>query len=152
MLHQSRKGILHVTAGVIRRNGRILIARRRGPGALAGLWEFPGGKLEPGELPAEGLARELQEELGITGTIGPLLHRARHRSGLRTIELSFYGVSRPRGRVQLRDHTAFAWVRPPDLSAFAWVPADAAFATQLARAPCLAITTESMPRCSSDGA
>ena len=133
MLKQVQKGILHVAAGVIRRNGRILIARRKGPGALAGLWEFPGGKLEPGERPAEGLARELQEELGLMGTIGPLMHRTRHRSGVRTIELSFYRVTRPHGRIRLRDHTAFAWVRPRDLSTYPWVPADAAFASQLAR-------------------
>ena len=151
MLKQVQDGILRVTAGVIRRNGRILIARRKGPGALAGLWEFPGGKLEPGERPAEGLARELQEELGLTGTIGPLLHRARHQSGSHTIELSFYRVIRPRGRVRLRDHTTFAWVRPLDLSTYPWVPADAAFASQLARSSGSLIATEPMPRCNTDG-
>jgi mutator protein MutT len=133
MPNRTQREILRVAAGVIRRNGRVLIARRQGPADMAGLWEFPGGKIEPGELPEECLARELQEELGIAASVGALLHRMRHRSRERTVEVSFYHVSRPRGRVKLCDHSAFAWVVPEDLPAFPWVPADADFAARLAR-------------------
>jgi 8-oxo-dGTP diphosphatase len=122
---------IRVTAGVLRRNGRILIARRTAPPSLAGLWEFPGGKVEAGETPRECLARELREELGLQVRVGKLLHRHRHTSPRGRIELYFFEVSEADSALHLRDHDAVAWVSPPDLTGYDWVPADGNFAQRL---------------------
>ena len=65
--------MLHVTAAVIEREGRVLVARRRGGDRFAGLWEFPGGKIEPGEAPRDCLRREILEELGLDVEVGASL-------------------------------------------------------------------------------
>jgi 8-oxo-dGTP diphosphatase len=124
---------LRVTAGVLRRAGRILACRRK-EGSLAGKWEFPGGKIEPNETAEDCLARELEEELGLRARVRQLLHREIHTEAHRTIELLFFDVSCPRGTLTLRDHDAARWVRPADLLRYDWAPADAAFVRRLVRA------------------
>jgi mutator protein MutT len=82
-----------VVAGLLQCAGTVLVCQRRRDAAFALRWEFPGGKVEPGETCQEGLRRELREELGIEAAIGPEIHRTRHEySGHYCVELIFYAV------------------------------------------------------------
>lgn len=86
-----------VVAAVIRRAGRVLIARRHGHAERGGQWEFPGGKVEAGESEPGALAREIREELGCGLTVGGLLVRHRHRYPDLEVELAFYSCDLPPG-------------------------------------------------------
>jgi 8-oxo-dGTP diphosphatase len=86
--------VIRVVAGVAVRRGRVLVCRRSAARRHAGKWEFPGGKLEPGETAAVALRRELREELGVEATVGEELWRTKHRyRSLEPIELRFLAVS-----------------------------------------------------------
>ncbi len=105
---------LEVVAGAIVRDGRLLLAQRQHPPELVGQWELPGGKLEPGETPAEGLARELHEELGVHVEVGP-------RVGVEVpladgMVLRAYEVSLHGGVPEAREHSAVQWVDAQGLS------------------------------------
>jgi len=115
---------LAVTAAVLWRAGRILIARRTRPAWLAGAWEFPGGKTEPGERPEDGLARELREELAIEARVGALLLRTRHDYPELAVELSTYEAQWVSGEPRAREHDAWAWVAVEDLAAYPLAAAD----------------------------
>jgi len=113
-----------VTAAVIERDGRFLIARR-GPGqALAGFWEFPGGKLEPGEDSQVCLQRELMEEFGVEVRVGELLTTTVHRYDHITIELQSFRSELVRGELRPRDHDEIKWVRPEEMGQYELAPAD----------------------------
>lgn len=96
-------------------DGRVLIAQRPAGKALAGRWEFPGGKLEPGEDPRAGLERELREELGIDVRSAHRLLRYRHDYPGRTVDLDFWNVTGWTGTPHGREGQALKWVRPADL-------------------------------------
>lgn len=115
-----------VTAAIIRRNRKILICRRA-EGSCAHLWEFPGGKTEPGETPFECLSRELREELNIE--IKPLREYCRSVYG----ELSFVFIEAEivSGDPQLSVHEEMRWVLPEELTAFEWCPADRPVAEEI---------------------
>ena len=108
-----------VTAAIIRRNGKILICRRA-EGSCAHLWEFPGGKTEPGETPFECLTRELREELNIE--IKPL--REYFRSVYCELSFVFIEAEIVSGEPELSVHEKMRWVLPEELTAFEWCPAD----------------------------
>jgi 8-oxo-dGTP diphosphatase len=105
-----------VAGALFDRDGRVLIAQRPPGKALAGRWEFPGGKLEPGEDPLDGLVRELREELGIDVRRAHRLLRYRHDYPGRTVELDFWNVTDWTGTPHGREGQALKWVRPADLS------------------------------------
>jgi 8-oxo-dGTP diphosphatase len=118
--------IIHVAAGaVIDAAGRVLIAQRLPGTHLAGGWEFPGGKLEPGEERVAGLARELREELGITieGQPRPLI-RVRHAYPTREVLLDMWVVTRYQGEPNGLDGQALRWVTQDELPAADLLPAD----------------------------
>lgn len=116
---------IHVAAGAIEDGcGRILIARRPDGVHQGGLWEFPGGKLEPGETPEQGLARELAEELGIRVTASRPLIRVRHDYGDKQVLLDVHRVSAYQGRVRGREGQPIDWVRPDDMAAARFPAAD----------------------------
>ena len=94
-----------VVAAVIQREGRFLIARRASHKADAGYWEFPGGKVEPGETPPEALARELREEMDVVAEIGELLHQGSERG----IDFEAYWV-KIQGEPSQQDHDQFEWI------------------------------------------
>ena len=110
------KGTVSVVAGALfDADGRVLIAQRPAGKALAGRWEFPGGKLEPGEDPRAGLERELREELGIDVRSAHRLLRYRHDYPGRTVDLDFWYVTGWTGTPHGREGQALKWVRPDQL-------------------------------------
>lgn len=125
--------MLEVAAGLICRDGRYLIARRKAGAHLAGLWEFPGGKRQPGESLMECLQRELQEELGIR-IDAPIPYRiVRHHYPERVVELHFFRCTIKEGEPAAIECEEIRWVRPVDLSDFEFPPADQAIIESLQR-------------------
>lgn len=123
--------LIRVTAALLAdADGRLLVARR-GPGRhLAGCWEFPGGKIEPGEAPEACLARELAEELGITCAVGRLRASCVHAYECTTIELLAYEVTWTGGTLTLKDHDALDWVERARLLQIQLAPADVPIARE----------------------
>lgn len=113
-----------VTAAVIEKDGRILIAQRRKGSALGGKWEFPGGKIEPGETAEACLKRELREEFEIEAEIGKFIIESRFRYCLVPIELLAYRVKHISGDFKVNEHEEIRWVLPSDLSSYDFMPAD----------------------------
>lgn len=114
-----------VTAAILRDDaGRILIARRAPDESNAGMWEFPGGKLEPGESLQDGLLRELQEELGITVRVGQRLASVTHRYPSFTVTLHPFCCDQLSGTITLHEHQASCWLPPARLRELDWAEAD----------------------------
>jgi 8-oxo-dGTP diphosphatase len=120
------KLLLVVAVALIDADGRVLIAQRPEGKQLAGLWEFPGGKMEPGERPEETLIRELREELGIAvkaACLAPLTF-ASHAYDDFHLLMPLYACRRWEGFVQSRENQALKWVRPAALRDYPMPPAD----------------------------
>ncbi|QAY78876.1 (deoxy)nucleoside triphosphate pyrophosphohydrolase [Sphingosinicella sp. BN140058] len=115
-----------VAAALVRADGRILLQQRAPGRAMAGLWEFPGGKVEPGERPEAALVRELGEELGIRVDAADLAPAtfASADNDRRHMLLLLYVCRRWRGTPEALDATAIDWVSPDDMRALAMPPAD----------------------------
>jgi 8-oxo-dGTP diphosphatase len=128
-------GIVVVTAGIIEREGRVLLARRGPGGHLAHQWEFPGGKIEPGETPEVCLARELREELGIETRVGERVATSIHDYGRGAIELQAYRAEVVTGEPEPREHEALEWVPIAALLAYDLAAADVPIARALASMP-----------------
>lgn len=125
-----------VVAGVVVRGGRALIARRPAQAHQGGLWEFPGGKVEPGESDAVALARELREELALEVDVGPLLARRVHRyPGREAIELVFYACRARPGEPRPLGCDALEWVGPQELAGRAFPEANAPLVARLRGLP-----------------
>jgi len=117
--------VIEVAAGLIRDGaGRYLITRRRRGSHLAGLWEFPGGKLEAGETPAAGLLRELEEELSARFAVGDLVETVRWEYPDRTVILHFFDCRLESGAIVPREEQAMQWVEPAQLADHDFPPAD----------------------------
>ena len=118
--------VLVVACALIDADGRVLLAQRPEGKALAGLWEFPGGKLEVGERPEDALIRELEEELGIAvrhACLAPLTF-ASHAYDDFHLFMPLYVCRRWEGEVSGREGQALAWVRPQKLRDYPMPPAD----------------------------
>jgi len=122
-----------VAAALIVRDGEVLIGQRRANQPMALLWEFPGGKIEPGESPQQALARELHEELGIEATIGPPLIRIRHnyRHG-GAVDLQFFTVREFAGEIVNQIYEQIRWVKLASLPTYDFLAADRGLIKDLA--------------------
>src|SRR5690554_4884448 len=147
---------VEVVAGVITdARGRILLARRTEGRDLAGLWEFPGGKREPGETPEAALARELREELGIDAQVDRHLITVPQAYADKRLRLDVRRVSRWTGIPRGLEKQALAWVSPDKLPSYAMPPADIPVVAALLQPDRYAISpscASSSPSCGSGAA
>lgn len=121
-----KSDLVVVAAALVDRDGRLLVQQRPDGLPMAGLWEFPGGKIEPGETPEQALIRELAEELGIDvdqACLAPACF-ASDMLGDRHLLLLLYVCRKWRGAPVARHASALRWVRPVDLHGLAMPPAD----------------------------
>jgi 8-oxo-dGTP diphosphatase len=126
--------VIEVAAGLIRdAAGRYLITQRRRGSHLAGLWEFPGGKVEAGETPAACLRRELTEELSATFAVGALVETVRWEYPDRTVVLHFFACTLEAGEIAPREEQAMEWVPGVRLADYSFPPADQELIQRLAR-------------------
>lgn len=116
--------MIQVAAAVIIKDSKCLITRRSPGQNLAGLWEFPGGKLEPGETPEGCLQREIREELAIDVTVGPLIAESRFGYPSGSIHLLAYQAAWKGGKLSLSVHDDYAWVSADKLLDYEYPPAD----------------------------
>ena len=120
------KVVLVAACALVDSDGRVLIAQRPEGKQLAGLWEFPGGKVEPGETPEHALIRELGEELGIAVTqacLAPFVF-ASHGYDSFHLLMPLYLCRRWEGIPTAHEHAAIKWVKPAGLSGYPMPPAD----------------------------
>ncbi len=113
-----------VVAAIITNGPKVLLAQRPSVGHNPNKWEFPGGKIEPGETPAEALHRELTEELTINATIGDFLGEVVHEYPHIIIRLMAYRVESWRGTLTPQEHQAVAWAAVEEVDAFDLADAD----------------------------
>lgn len=120
-----------VTAAIIINNGLILISQRANNQKLAGKWEFPGGKIEPGEIPEECLKREIKEELGINIEVDEFFDKSVYRYDTGEIKLLAYKAQWIEGEYKLTAHSQMKWVEPCELENYDFAPADIPFIKRL---------------------
>jgi 8-oxo-dGTP diphosphatase len=124
-----------VVAALIEADGKLLVCQRRRTDSFGLMWEFPGGKLEPGETPAQALARELHEELGVAAQIGPEVFRTHHQySELgEAIDLIFFSATVAAADIRNQAFETMEWRRPQTLHELNFLPADREFVAMLSR-------------------
>lgn len=116
--------VIEVAAGLVFRDGQLLITQRRPQDHLGGLWEFPGGKREPAETFEQCLRRELQEELGVDVEVGALLEEISHTYPEKSVHLKFYSCKLIAGEPQPIHCNALAWVTQKQLREYEFPAAD----------------------------
>ena len=113
-----------VVAALICREGRFLICRRPAHKARGSLWEFVGGKVEPGETKAQALARECREELAVEVDVGAPFMEVTHAYPDITVHLTLLWAQIRSGEVRLLEHCDMRWITPDEIGQFAFCPAD----------------------------
>jgi 8-oxo-dGTP diphosphatase len=117
------KALIEVVAAVVLRNGSVLLCQRQDGPHLPLLWEFPGGKVDPGETPREALARELREELDVGATIGALIAEVEHHYPEKSVRIRFFHATisgEPRAVI----HRELRWIERAALSDYEVPPAN----------------------------
>ena len=114
---------VEVVAAIIYKD-EAYFATQRGYGAFEGLWEFPGGKIEPGESSEDALKREIQEELGIDITLDEFLCTTNYDYPSFHLTMHCYICSIEAGEIVLREHKSARWLRSEELGGVEWLPAD----------------------------
>lgn len=115
---------ISVVGAVIVSDGLVLCAQRGPEGALAGLWEFPGGKIEPGETASHALKREIDEELMCVVEVGEELTTTVHEYEFGVVTLTTLFCQLVEGTPQATEHASLRWMTPADLASLEWAPAD----------------------------
>lgn len=125
----ARKAVPHkeIVVACIERDGHFLLGKRPPSGLLGGLWEFPGGKIEPGETHAEALVRECREELGIAVRVGGMVACVKHAYTHLHVTLNVYRCTLTRGKPKPKAHTELRWVAPDQFDEFAFPKANHKF-------------------------
>lgn len=116
--------VVDVAAGLIIKESKVLVARRKAGLHMAGFWEFPGGKIEANETPEQCLIRELKEELGIEVKIGPFIGQNTHHYSDKTVRLMAFQVEHVSGEFELTEHDELKWLNYAELGSVNWAPAD----------------------------
>lgn len=124
-----------VVAALIEWEGKLLVCQRRRGDSFGLMWEFPGGKLQTGETPAQGLARELREELGVNAEVGTEVFRTRHHYAelSNPIELIFLAAKVDASKIRNIVFETMEWRAPSSLAELNFLPADREFIAKLAR-------------------
>ncbi len=120
-----------VVAALVVENGKFMICQRPAHKARGLLWEFVGGKVEPGETRAEALVRECREELGVTVAPGPIYMEVDHVYPDITIHLTLFRASIVAGRPLKLEHADIRFIAPSDIPLYAFCPADASILAQI---------------------
>ncbi|MDA5497000.1 pyrimidine (deoxy)nucleoside triphosphate diphosphatase [Yersinia aleksiciae] len=116
--------MIDVVAAIIERNGEVLLAQRNSSSDQAGLWEFPGGKVEAGETQPQALVRELAEELNIAATVAGYIATNQWDSGKKIIRLHAWHIENFSGEPLLHCHSAIVWLLPEEAYHYPLAPAD----------------------------
>lgn len=117
--------MIEVTAAIIFRDGKFLICQRPKGKNCELLWEFPGGKIEPGETGEQCIVREIQEELGVTLRVIQKLTDVIYEYPDRVVHLHFFVTEIESGELTRKEHNAFAWITKEDIPHYQFCPADA---------------------------
>jgi 8-oxo-dGTP diphosphatase len=120
----TRSTVVEVAAALIFRSGRLLITQRHAKAHLGGLWEFPGGKREPGENYEECLAREIREELGVEIAVGKCFAEITHAYPEKHVHLKFFLAQLTAGEPRTLDCAAVKWVTKTELNDYVFPAAD----------------------------
>lgn len=123
--------VIEVVAALIEDGNKILICQRPAHKARGMLWEFVGGKVEPGETKAQALARECKEELGVTVAVGDAFMSVVHAYPDLTVNLTLLRAAIAEGAPQKLEHSDIRWVTPRELDDYPFCPADQAFIERL---------------------
>jgi len=123
MSSEPRKTI-EVVAAVIGNCAGAVLATKCPPHKHGGGWEFPGGKIEPGEVPQDAVVREIREELGVEVSVGALLHTIEWDYPDFHLRMLCYTCTIEQGELLLREHTAYCWLTKDKLYELDWLPAD----------------------------
>lgn len=115
---------INVVGAVVTSDGKILSAQRSESMSLPGMWEFPGGKIEPGETPRAALVREMQEELLCTVDIGDQVASTRYEYDFGFVTLTTFYATLVEGEPKLTEHSEIRWIDAVDLDSVEWAPAD----------------------------
>lgn len=115
---------INVVGAVLTRGQTVLAARRSSTMSLPGMWEFPGGKIEPDESPEQALVRELEEELLCSAEIGELVETTEHEYDFGIVILTTYYCSLTGDEPRLTEHSEIRWVDAAGLDQLEWAPAD----------------------------
>jgi 8-oxo-dGTP diphosphatase len=115
---------IDVVGAVIVSKGKVLCAQRGASGALPGLWEFPGGKIEKGETSREALEREIIEELRCRVSVGSEVAVTTHEYDFGVVTLTTFYCDLIAGTPELTEHQAIKWLTPSELRTVEWAPAD----------------------------
>ena len=131
----SSNDVIEVAAGLVFREGKLLISRRKENTHLGGLWEFPGGKRELDETFEQCLIRELREELGIEVTVGGLIESLTHSYSEKTVHLKFFRCDWMQREPQALNCSDFRWVSRSELPTYSFPAADRRLIEMLSREP-----------------
>jgi 8-oxo-dGTP diphosphatase len=115
---------INVVGAVIVKDGLILCAQRGPKGSLAGMWEFPGGKIEAGETSRDALEREIAEELRCTVLVGEEVTTTSHEYDFGVVTLTTFYCELVDGSPVLTEHADVVWLAPDELLTLTWAPAD----------------------------